>query len=249
MGWIPLREVGQLLRITGRYWYDDRAPRGGVALGYYMALSLAPGMVMMLAIAGFAFGAKTAQGGLIGEMQKMVGPAGAGLIQTMVEGTHRTGHGFAPTVLGLFTLSFGATAVVNELLTLKLCVLAAERYLNPAANPHRLLSLAMEWLASPVVTAVLFALLFKLMPDVSLKWSDVTIGSIFTSVLFAGGKFLLSIYLSGAGFTDAYGAAGVLVILLVWVYYSAQVLFPGAEFTRAYTGRFGSRATALATSA
>jgi membrane protein len=96
-------------------------------------------------------------------------------------------------------------------------------------------------LVSLVVVAVLFALIFKLMPNVSLEWGDVAIGAIFTSLMFTAGKFLLALYLAGAGFTDTYGAAGSLVILLVWVYYSAQVLFFGAEFTRAYTNRFGSR--------
>src|ERR1700751_3950785 len=87
----------------------------GAALAYYMALSLAPSLVIMLAIAGFAFSAETARGGLIREMQRMVGPGGAKLIQTVVEGTHRHGHGFAATVVGLFTLFFGATAAVSEL--------------------------------------------------------------------------------------------------------------------------------------
>ena len=93
---------------------------------------------------------------------------------------------------------------------------------------------------------VLFALIFKLMPSVSLKWGDVAIGAIFTSVMFTAGKLLLGMYLGGAGFTDTYGAAGSLVILLVWVYYSAQVLLFGAEFTRAYTHQFGSRSHAIA---
>jgi membrane protein len=93
-----------------------------------------------------------------------------------------------------------------------------------------------------VAIAVLFALIFKLMPNVSLQWGDVTIGAIFTSMMFTAGKLLLGLYLSGAGFSDTYGAAGSLVVLLVWVYYSAQVFLFGAEFTRAYTNQFGSRA-------
>ena len=288
MASIPLREVGPLLRVTVQYWYHDRAPRLGAALAYYMALSLAPSLVIMLAIAGFAFNAKTAQGGLVWQIEGMVGPEAAKLIQIIVDGVHRSGHGIAATVLGLFTLFFGATAAVNELrddlntvwqvpddptwsharsayniikdrllslgivlgaglyllasLTLNLWVTAADQYLNPAAYPHRFLSQATGWLVSFVAITVLFALIFKLMPNVSLEWGDVIIGAIFTSVLFTGGKILLGLYLSRAGFTDTYGAAGSLVILLVWVYCSAQVFFFGAEFTRAYTNRFGSRA-------
>ena len=287
MGSIPLRELVPLLRVTVGYWYNDRAPRMGAALAYYMALSLAPSLVIMLAIAGFAFSAKAAQGGLIWQIQRMVGPEGARLIQTIVEGAHRSEHGIAATVLGLFTLFFGATAAVSELrddlnsvwqvpddptwsharnayniikdrllslaivlgaglfllasLILNLWLSAADKYLNPAANPHRILSQSVEWLVSLVAITVLFALIFKLMPNVSLEWSDVALGAIFTSVMLTAGKLLLGLYLGGAGFTDTYGAAGSLVILLVWVYYSAQVLIFGAEFTRAYTNRFGSK--------
>src|SRR5450759_3413422 len=115
MGSIPLREVGPLLRVTVQYWYHDRAPRLGAALAYYMALSLALRLVIMLAIAVFAFNAKTAQGGLIWQIQGMVGPEAGKLIQIIVEGAHRSQHGIAATVLGLFTLFFGATAAVNEL--------------------------------------------------------------------------------------------------------------------------------------
>jgi len=287
MASIPLKEIAPLLRVTIGYWYSDRAPRMGAALAYYMALSLAPTLVIMLAVAGFAFSAKAAQGGLIWQMQRMVGHEGARLIQTIVEGAHRSKHGIAATVLGLFTLFFGATAALNELrddlntvwqvpddhtrsharnaynvikdrllslgivlaaglyllvsLILNLWVSAADRFLNPSANPHHFLTQATEWLVSLVAITVLFALIFKLMPNVSLEWSDVTIGAIFTSLLFTAGKILLGLYLGGAGFTDTYGAAGSLVVLLVWVYYSAQVFLFGAEFTRAYTNRFGSK--------
>src|SRR5664279_4199492 len=115
MASIPLREVGPLLRVTVECWYNDRAPRMGAALAYYMALSLAPSLVIMLGIAGFAFSAKIAEGSLIWQTQDMLGPEGAKLIQTIVEGAHRSSHGLAATVLGLFTVFFGTTAAVNEL--------------------------------------------------------------------------------------------------------------------------------------
>src|SRR5450759_5623198 len=235
-----------------------------------MAISLAPSLVIVLAIAGFAFNDKTAQGGLIWQIQEMVGPEAGKLIQIIVEGAHRSPHGVAATVLGLFTLFLGATAAVNELrddlntvwqvpddptwsharsayniirdrllsfaivlgaglyllasLSLNLWVSATNQYLNPATTPHRFFNQATGWLVSLVAFTVLFALIFKLMPNVSLEWGDVTIGAIFTSVMFTAGRFLLVLYLGGAGFTDTYGAAGSLVILLVWVYCSAQVL-------------------------
>jgi membrane protein len=259
----------------------------GAALAYYMALSLAPSLVIMLAIAGFAFSAKIAEGGLLWQTRDMLGTEGSILIQTIVEGAHRSQHGLAATVLGLFTLFFGATAAINELrddlntvwqipddptwsharsaynivkdrflslaivlgagvyllasLTLNLWVSAAYKLLDPAADPPHFLRQAAGWLVSFVAITVLFTLIFKMMPNVSLEWGDVAIGAVFTALLFTAGKFLLGLYLAGAGFTDTYGAAGSLVILLVWVYCSAQVFLFGAEFTRAYTYRFGSK--------
>ncbi len=96
-------------------------------------------------------------------------------------------------------------------------------------------------MVSLVVTAVLFALIFKLLPDAKIAWGDVWVGAALTALLFTLGKFLLGFYLGRSGITSTYGAAGSLVALLVWVYYSAQIVFFGAEFTKAYANRFGSR--------
>jgi membrane protein len=93
-----------------------------------------------------------------------------------------------------------------------------------------------------VVTA-LFALMFKTLPDVHIKWRDVWVGAAVTAALFTLGKFGLGIYLGSAGVSSAYGAAGSIVALVIWVYYSAQVLLVGAEFTEAYARRYGSRIT------
>ena len=119
-------------------------------------------------------------------------------------------------------------------------IFAAGKYLNLGKAPPVTLVQATEWVVSFVVITILFAFIFKVLPRVPLRWGDVTLGAIVTSLLFAAGKILLGVYLGKAGFADTYGAAGSLVIVLVWVYYSAQVLFLGAEFTRAYACRFGS---------
>jgi membrane protein len=101
-----------------------------------------------------------------------------------------------------------------------------------------LANLAISWVA---VTA-LFALLYKFVPDVKIEWRDVWIGAAVTSFLFSVGKFLIGLYLGKASVGSAYGAAGSLVVFLVWVYYSAQIFFLGAEFTHVFAGRHGSRA-------
>src|SRR4051812_7577751 len=112
---VPLREIAPLLISTVRNWHKDRAPRMGAALAYYIALSLAPAVVIILAVTGIAFGAKAAQGRLVGQIQGLVGYEGAKVIQSMIEGAHRSSSGIVATLLGLVTIFFGATAVVTEL--------------------------------------------------------------------------------------------------------------------------------------
>jgi membrane protein len=95
-----------------------------------------------------------------------------------------------------------------------------------------------------LIATMLFAAIYKFLPDVQLRWSDVIVGAAFTSLLFTAGKQLIGMYLGKASFGSTYGAAGSLVIVLVWVYYSAQLFFFGAEFTKIYTRTFGSHFTA-----
>ena len=271
--------------MTAENWLHDRAPRLGAALAFYLALSLAPTLVILLNIAGLAFGAKASENRLILEVQGLVGDEGAKVIQAMIEAAHRPRSGIAAILLGLVPLFIGATAAVSELkdalntiwkvphdktsstirsilnvvkarflsfavvlgaglflltsLIVNACISAADQYLKPVAPPTAFIQ-TVDWAVSFVVITVLFAFIFKVLPAVSLEWGDVIIGAVLTSFLFTVGKYLFGVYLGKAGFADSYGAAGSLVILLVWVYYSAQVLFSGAEFTRAYACRFGS---------
>ena len=258
----------------------------GAALAYYIALSLAPTVLILLAIASFAFGAQAAEGRLVSQIQGLVGYEGAMAIQTMIEGARRSSKGIAATVLGLVTVFFAASAVVSELrdamntiwrvpedttsstvrsifnlvkerlvsfalvlasglflvasLIVNAWIFAAGTYLNSgAAPPEPLFRPPIGW--SPSLSSRFYSHSYsRSCRGVPLHWSDVTFGAVVTSLLFAAGKFLLGLYLGKAGFADTYGAAGSLVIVLVWVYYSAQVLFLGAEFTRAYACRFGS---------
>jgi membrane protein len=286
MNHVPFKEIASLIKVAFQNWQNDKAPRMGAALAYYIALSLAPTVLILLAIAGWAFGAQAAKGRLVSEIQGFVGYQGAKAIQTMIEGARRPFRGIATTVFALATVFFAASAVVSELrdamntiwrvpedttssavrslynlvedrllsfalvlvsglflvasLIVNAWIFAAGKYLNSGSAPPEALVQTTDWVVSFVVITVLFAFIFKVLPRVPLRWSDVTMGAVGTSLLFTGGKFLLGLYLGKASFTDTYGAAGSLVIVLVWVYYSAQVLFLGAEFTRAYACRFGS---------
>ena len=100
---------------------------------------------------------------------------------------------------------------------------------------------AVNFLASFVVITLLFALIYKVVPDARVAWSDVWIGAAFTTLLFIIGKFLIGLYLGYSAEGAAYGAAGFVVILMLWIYYSAQIFLMGAEFTKVYAERFGSR--------
>src|SRR3954463_6905352 len=112
---IPIKEWAPIVKLTLWSWQQDRAPRMGAALAYYMALSLAPTVVIILAVTGLAFGAKAAQGRLVVQIQGLVGKEGAVVIQSMIEGAHQSKSGLFATVFGLATLFFGGTAVVSEL--------------------------------------------------------------------------------------------------------------------------------------
>jgi membrane protein len=286
MNHIPFKEIAPLGRVAFQNWQYDRAPRMGAALAYYIALSLAPTVLILLAIAGLAFGAQVAEGRLVSQIQNYVGYEGAIAIQTMIEGARQPSRGIAATLLGLVTVFFAASAVVSELkdamntiwrvpedttsstirsifnlakdrllsfalvlafgtflvasLIVNAWIFAAGKYLALGAAPPQALVQSIDWVVSFVVITVLFAFIFKSLPRVPLHWGDVTLGAVMTSLLFAVGKILLGVYLAKADFTDTYGAAGSLVLVLVWVYYSAQVLYLGAEFARAYACRFGS---------
>ncbi len=141
-------------------------------------------------------------------------------------------------------LSFAMVVAVGFLLLVSLiisAVLAALGTYFSALVP----GLGMVWLvangfASFAVITLLFALMFKILPDVKIAWRDVWIGAVTTALLFTGGKFLIGLYLGRNSTVSAYGAAGSLVLLLLWVYYSAQIMFFGAEVTQAYANRFGA---------
>ena len=278
-------EVGALLKATGKAWIDDIAPRLGASLAFYTLLSLAPILIVVVAIAALAFGQKAAQGQLIWEIQDLVGTEGARAIQDLIQSAYKPATGTLATVLGVLTLVLGASAVMVDLRDALNTIwhvpaatfsslrsflrLVIERFylfgLILGVGFLLLVSLALNaaitalgslfglllpasvcvlhlavFLISFLVITLLFAAIYKFLPDVPLKWSDVIVGACFTSLLFTIGKQLIGIYLGKASFGSAYGAAGSLVIVLVWVYYSSQLFFFGAEFTKVYTETFGS---------
>src|ERR1700724_2918037 len=260
-------------------WLDDRAPTMGAAIAYYTVFSLAPMLVMVIAIAGLAFGHQAAEGALFDELADLVGPESAGAVQAMLRSASSTRTGILATVVGFGTLIIGATAVFSELQSALNVIWKA-----PASGglgvPHllksRLLGLSvilvigflllvslvistalaafsdyLDWILPGLATilhiahltlsfgftTVLFALFFKILPDNPVGWREVWLGAAVAALLFTFGKHLISLYIGSSNMASTYGAAGALIIVLVWVYYSVQILLLGAEFAKAYSDR------------
>ena len=279
------RVVWSLLGETFFEWYEDRAPRLGAALAYYTVFALAPGLILIIALAGLLLGKEAAQGQIISEVQDLAGEAGAHAVRAAIESARHADGSLLATGLGVVTLVFGLWGVFGELQDalntiwgvttrpgrgvigvikkrfwsftvvvgigfLLLVSLAASAWLAALGKFFsRLLPLPaalMETtnaLLSFVVITFMFAVIYKLLPDVMIAWQNVWTGAAVTAVLFTIGKTLIGLYLGRSSVASVYGAAGSLIVILLWVYYSAQIVFFGAEFTKVYARRFDTRPT------
>jgi membrane protein len=137
-----------------------------------------------------------------------------------------------------FVVVLGTGALLLASLLLTAALTALTRWLDQWLPVTVWTAYFLDVLVSFLVSTILFALLFKLLPDVNVKWSGVWAGAVVTAVLFMLGKFLFGVYIGSAGVGSIYGAASSLVVILVWTYYSSQILYFGAEVTRAYAQRF-----------
>jgi membrane protein len=271
-----------MLKQTVSDWLADKAPRLGAALAYYTVFSLAPLLVIALAIAGMFMGAQAVQGELHTQLQSMLGDDGARAVEEMVAAASKPKEGTLATVIGVVVLLFGASGVFGQLqdslntiwevepkprgvwgtikdrffsfamvlgtgflLLVSLVVSAAVNLIGgwmssilplPEAVLH-----VLNLVASFAVVTLLFAAIFKVLPDAVIEWKDVWVGAMATAVLFVIGKSLLGMYLGRGSVASAYGAVGSLVVVLLWVYYSAQIVFFGAEFTQVYARARGSQ--------
>jgi membrane protein len=278
-----MKAILDLLKETFSEWSKDKASRLSAALAYYTVFSLAPLLIIVIAIAGAVFGEEAARGEIVGQIQGLVGRDGAELIETAIENANKPATGRFASIISIVVLLFGASGVFAELQDalntvwevqpkperglinvirnrflsftmvlgvgfLLLVSLVASAALAATVNffGHLLPGLDFVWqlanlIFSFVVTTVLFGLIYKTLPDVKIGWSDVWIGAAITSVLFSIGRYVLGQYLGNSSFGSTYGAAGSLVVVLAWVYYAAQILFFGAEFTQVYARKYGSQ--------
>ncbi len=280
---LNFKTLGGLLKETFDEWNEDKASRLAAALAYYTIFSLAPLLIIAIAIAGSIFGEEAARGEIVGQIQGLVGKSGAEVIETAIQNANKPATGTIASLISIVALLFGATGVFSQLrdalntiwevqpkpgrpvkgfirqnilsfsmvlgigflllvsLIISAVLAGINSYFSNLLPGFDIMWQIANFIISFVVTALLFAMMFKFLPDAKITWGDVLIGGAITSLLFSIGRFLLGAYLGNGSFGSTYGAAGSLVVILAWVYYAAQILFFGAEFTQVYAKKYGSQ--------
>jgi membrane protein len=285
-------DVRLLVEKSVNAWVDDYAPSMGAAIAYYTLFSVAPLIIIMIAVAGMVYGPAAAEGEIVTQLQGRIGFEGAALVQELIKSVSKPGQGALASLLGLATLLIGATSVFGELQS---ALNRIWRVPDPAQRSGlvnllrtRLLSFGMvlflgfllllslafstflagmgEWssrgfagwrtvlqfanfIVSFGVNACIFAMIYKFMPRARIAWRDVGIGAAVTAFLLEVSKLLIGLYLGRSSVASSFGAAGSLVLFLVWVYLSAQIFLLGAEFTWVYSHQRGSRSLRFETKA
>lgn len=288
-----LKELFALIKATFAKFNEDKAPQLAAALSFFTLFSITPLLIVMIAIAGLAFGHQAAQNEIVDKIQGVVGKDAAVMIQTMIENANKPTTGIVATIIAVLTLVLGAAgafgqikATLNQIwhapprpsqgfvkdilraisgefiaflmvlgtgflllasLVLSTVLSAINNYTGSytaAAAPFWEL---VHFFVSIGLSTLLFAIVYKILPNAKIAWRDVWTGAAITAALFALGKFLIGLYLGHSGVSSTYGAAGALVVLLLWINYSAQIFFLGAEFTYVYAHLRGSRAPASVT--
>ena len=278
------KEIYPILKKAGSDWMEDQAPSLGAALAYYTVFSLAPLLIIAIAIAGLVFGQEAAQGQIFDQLRGLLGEASGKAMQDMVQSANaKPATGVFATLIGVVTLLFGASGVFGQLQTslnaiwdvepkpgrgilgfvqdrilsfgfilvvgflllvsllLTAAVALVSQWFGGMFPGMETLAQILNFVLSLALITLLFAMIFKFLPDAKIAWHDVWVGAFITALLFTVGKFALGLYLGKSGVDSSYGAAGSLIVLLLWVYYSSQILFFGAEFTQVYANQFGSQ--------
>jgi membrane protein len=261
-----LSAVWHLLRDTFTGFIEDEALSWGASIAYYTLFSIAPVLLVVVAIAGLAFGRDAAEGAIVDQFSVLMGHQTAVALQAMIENAAKPREGALATVIGVSVLFIAVSGVFSEVQSAMNAIWKAK---PPEASTFtrllrgRLVSMGLVVTAGfllmvfpvlqPVLSVVdvvlsavliggLFAAMFKVLPDVDIAWRDVAIGALASTLLFEGGKYAIAFYIGQSNVASSYGAAGALIVLLVWIYYSAQIFLLGAEFSHAYARRYGSHA-------
>jgi membrane protein len=281
------RKAWRLVRESVTSFIEDEALSRGAAIAFYTVTSIGPVLLIVVAIAGLAFGQDAARGAIVAQLSGLMGQQSAELLQSALRGAANKSSGFWASAVGLVTLlitasgvfgemqsalnaiwkaepkgttvsrliraraaSLGLVAALGFLLLVSLVISALLSALAQEINAYipfgHFILQALDLLISFALISVLFAAIYKVLPDKKLKWRDVFVGAVATAFLFSIGKFLIGLYIGSSAVSSSYGAAGALIVVLLWIYYSAQIFLLGAEFTKVYAGYHGRQETAPA---
>jgi membrane protein len=271
----------KLAKSTVLAFIEDEALSRGAAIAFYTVTSIAPILLIVVAVAGLVFGREAAQGAITAQLGGLMGQQTADVLQSAVASAGEKSAGVLATIIGIVTLiatasgvfgemqsalntiwkakpegttvsrliraraaSLGLVAALGFLLIVSLVVSAGltafGNYLDSILPFGKVILSALNAVVSVALISVLFAAIYKVLPDRHLEWGDVIVGAIVTAILFTIGKSLIGWYIGSSAVASTYGAAGGLIVLLLWVYYSAQIFLLGAEFTKVYANRHGS---------
>jgi membrane protein len=272
-----------LLKQTFSEWLEDKAPQLGAALAYYTVFSLAPLILVLLAMVGLLF--RNDPGGawnkITEQMSYFLDKSAVEVVQNIAQKVAQPNKSLLATIIGILLALFGASGVFGQLqdalntiwgvkakpgggiwgfvrsrflsfamvggvcflllvsLTLESVLKGFSHYIQGVLPGGIVIAMAVYWIFDLAVVILLFAIIFKFLPDAKIQWRDVWIGAAITAIFFAVGKWALGLYLGSGSAASAYGAASSLITLLLWVYYSSQILLFGAEFTQVYACRAG----------
>lgn len=257
-----------------KQWISAGVGRMGASLAYYTLFAIAPMLLIVIAIAGAAYGEEAVRGELVGQIDQLIGRNGAELVESLLRNAREGDRGVLATILGGITFVLGATGAfiqlqnsLNDIWRVKSrpgndivrflldrlrsfgMIVGLAFILLVSLVIDAGLSAAYTWAGGYLpdfpwffdglntlfalgVVTVVFAMVYRILPDVELDWGDVWLGAAITAVLFTIGKRLIGIYLGQTTPASAYGAAGSVVIIMVWVWFSAQVVLLGATITR-----------------
>jgi len=272
-----------LLKQTFSEWLDDKVPQLGAALAYYTVFSLAPLVLLLLAIVGFLFRNDPAGAWqkVTEQMSYFLDKSAIDVVQGIAQKASQPNKGVVATSIGILLALFGASGVFGQLqdalntiwgvktkpgvgimgfirsrflsfamvagvcflllvsLVLESLLKSFSHYVQAMLPGGIVIALVVYSTFDLAVVVLLFASIFKFLPDVKIQWRDVWIGAVMTAIFFAIGKWALGLYLGSGTAASAYGAASSLITLLLWIYYSSQILLFGAEFTQVYAARAG----------
>lgn len=280
----PLRGGLAITIDAGRNWVESQAFIYAAALAFFTTFSIAPVMIVAVAVVGLILGPRAAEGELLEQLREFIGPEAASAVETAVVNSQIDQSGWLPTLAGVAATVVGATTVFAQMQQslnaiwdvapqpqrsglwkfikarlLSLTVVLAIGFvllvsLALSVSVRAVIVFAEQWLPVPgavmvgaeivislTVITLLFAAIFKVLPDVVLSLRDVLLGGFVTALLFTLGRSLIAMYLANTATASAYGAAGSLALLLLWVNYSSLILLFGAALTRAQFEARGNR--------